>query len=891
MIISLDGTEWSMRDALGLTWQWYVNAALPVTENNVADAAELASRAPGWLPATVPGSVIDDLMAAGELPDVRVGRNSRSAEWVAERSWVYRRAVELPEIASGERAVLELEGVDPGGIVFWDGVEVGRVEGLYRRIRIDLTERLRGAPAGRHRLAVVVHRSPESEPQVGRTELVRVHSPRMNYGWDFSPRMRHQGIWQSARIVIGAVHLASVSARTELSPDLARGIVTLAAESPIPFLAKLRKNGVVVAENTGNPGEELRLEVDFPELWWPNGYGEQALYELEVTAGSGDAGGAEWSRRVGFRRIEFRRNEGAPPSALPYTAVVNGVAMPLLGWNWAPADTLYGTVTAERLRHLIGLAARSGARVLRVWGGGLIETEQFYDACDEAGLLVWQEFSQSSSGMQSAPAADAEFVDYLRREAEAIVPTRTHHPSLAIWGGGNELADETGPLSDDCSPALTALKGVVETRDPGRAWLATSPTGPEFANRLDRIREAPDDQHDVHGPWEHQGLVGHYELYNAGTSLAHTEFGVEGMTNLRSLYALVPEKQRWPADRSNAVYRHLGEWWNNAPLVQESFGGRLGTVEELQRASQLQQATGLQYAVESDRRRWPPCSMVVPWQLNESYPNAWCTSSVDYRGEAKPAYHAVARAYRQDRVTLQVDRAVWAGQVTAEARAWLWSERGVAAGSTVTLRARDLSGAVLEESTVAVDEVGRPRRVAALQLPVVGLPSTGAGAVFFWDAEWTDAGGTVIDRETMLASAGADWSGLLELPRAELEVSVSAADTRLDTGRASGGAVEGLATLGSVEDRTVSGGGDAQGVAAEEDAADAGRLVRIRHLAGPAVVGLRISDVRPADAPGFLAIEGDPRPLLPGEERVWAVGGARGPLRVESWNTESLEIE
>ena len=852
MNIELSGTGWSIREALGLSWQWYVNAPLPVTGNNVADAAELAARAPGWLPAEVPGSVVDDLFRAGEIPDPRVGRQSRSAEWVADRSWVYRRPVKLPEFVPGERVVLELDGVDPAGVVFWDGVEVGRITGLYHRARIDLSAAVPGLSSGRHVLAAVVLPSPESEPQVGRTELVRVHSPRMNYGWDFSPRMRHQGIWKGARIVIGAVQFAEVTARTELAPELHRGTVQLAARveaaGAVRLRAELLRGDAVVAERelTARPGEvTLNLELADPELWWPNGYGEQPLYQLRVVA-RGDDGEAEWSRRVGFRRIEWQRNEGAPAEARPYAAVVNGVTVPLLGWNWAPADTLYGTVARGHLRHLIGLAADSGARILRVWGGGLIETEEFYDDCDEAGLLVWQEFSQSSSGMQSAPATDDSFAAYLRAEAEAIVPTLTHHASLALWGGGNELADEAGPLSDDRSPALRALRDVVAERDPGREWIATSPTGPEFANRLDRIREAPDDQHDVHGPWEHQGLVAHYELYNAGTSLAHTEFGVEGMTNLRSLYALVPEEQRWLADRSNPVYRHLGEWWNNAPLVQESFGGRLGTVEKLQRASQLLQATGLQYAVEADRRRWPRCSMVIPWQLNESYPNAWCTSSVDYRGEAKASLHAVARAYRQDRVTLQVDRAVWAGQATSEVRAWLWSERGMPAGSTLTLRARDIAGVVLEESTTVVDEVGRPGQVAALQLPMAGLPSAGAGAVFFWDAEWTGSDGAVIDREVMLATAGEDWSALLELPWAELDVSVSEAD------------------------------GD--------------RLVRIRHVTGPAVIGLRLRDVRAAEVQGWVSIDGDPRPLLPGEERVWAVRGARGPLRLESWNTKDVEI-
>src|SRR5690606_24889869 len=99
-----------------------------------------------------------------------------------------------------------------------------------------------------------------------------------------------------------------------------------------------------------------------------------------------------------------------------------------------------------------------------------------------------------------------------------------------------------------------------------------------------------------------------------GRPMAHTEFGVEGMANRRVWEALVPAEDRWPVGRDNPVYRHLGEWWNNADLVQACFGGRLYDAEEFRRASQFLQTTGLAYAVEADRRRWPHCSMVIPWQ-------------------------------------------------------------------------------------------------------------------------------------------------------------------------------------------------------------------------------------------------------------------------------------
>ena len=383
--------------------------------------------------------------------------------------------------------------------------------------------------------------------------------------------------------------------------------------------------------------------------------------------------------------------------------------------------------------------------------------------------------------------------------------------------------------------ARGAHPSVRRRLDPRRHWLPTSPSGPAFHNRLDVIEAAPEHQHDVHGPWKHQGVVTHYTLYNAGRSLAHTEFGVEGMTNRRALDALIPAEQQDPPDRTSGVYRHLGDWWNNADLVRGSFGGRLDGVEQLRRASQWLQATGLAYAVEADRRRAPRCSMVLPWQLNESFPNAWCTSAVDFLGEPKPAFWAVARAFARNRITLRTDAVAWDGR-SASAEAWLWSE-GRLPGGRVVLRARTLDGSVLAERTWTIEAAAaEPTAVASLTLQPEGL--------FLWDGEW-HAGGELVDREVVLATGDADLAGLLDLPYAEVRVEA-----------------------------------DADGVT-------------VQHVAGPAVIGLVLADARDAGASGFVALSGDPRPLLPGECRrlpVVARNGEPWRVRVEAWNLDAVTV-
>ena len=565
---------WQLKGFIGEEWRRHVNKPWD---------------APGWLPARVPGSVVDDLVRAGEVPTPYFERNSRLAEWAAERTWVYRCRM--------RGGTVELGGVDHEATVFVDGEELAHHVGAFTPFRVEV-------PDGEHLLAVAVHAAPPSEAQVGHTSRVRVHKSRMSYGWDFCPRLVHQGIWRPV----------TLDPAPELFP-----VVTL-------------RDGVGRVEAAG----QMLLEVAGPELWWPNGSGEQRLYR----AGDVD---------VGFRTVELD----------DYRLVVNGLPVPIRGWNWVPLDVLHGVPRPEKLERLLRLAQRANVNLLRVWGGGLIESEEFYSLCDRLGLLVWQEFSQSSSGLESVPSKEPEFVAALAADARQIVPRLRRHPSLAIWGGGNELD------ADDSHPALAALRDVVRELDPERAWLATSPIG----------------EKNVHGPWEHQGLREHYAHYDAGAALLNSELGVEGMTNRRALEELIAPEHRWPADRSNPVYEHLGAWWNNAAFVQEAFGGRIEDVETMRRASQWLQYDGLRYAVEATIRRG---AGVIPWQLNESFPNAWCTSAVDWHGEPKPAYHGVARAYR--------------GAPSAQFATCAWGGRGEARALVdAPARLYDLDGRVVAE--------------------------------------------------------------------------------------------------------------------------------------------------------------------------------------------------
>jgi len=786
MRIPLDRAAWRVRGFLGDEWQHH-RVWGPLREPDA------------WMQARVPGSVVDDLWHAGVVPDPYVGLNTRVIEWVSDRHWVYRHEFRMSPPTADRRTWLCLDGVDHSGVVYLDGQELGRVDGMFVATRFDVTELLLASTD--HVLVVVVEPVPVSEPQVGHTAKVRVHKSRMTYGWDFCPRLVHQGIWQSVYVeVTGPVVLGDIDVRTSF-PD-GDAVVTVPGASG---LILLDADGEVVA--SGNQ----RLIVPDPRLWWPNGYGSPYLYRLVVTA---YADGTVSDRReldIGLRELRFHRADGAGEDAAPYGIEVNGQRIFGKGWNWVPMDLSYGVPRPDRLEHLLDLAAGAGVNLLRVWGGGLIETPEFYAGCDRRGLLVWQEFAQSSSGISSTPADDDAFVSMMRAQAEQIVPRLRSHPSLAIWGGGNELQAGEGEPLDDRTPVLAALADVVQRLDPERLWLSTSPTGPAFLNRLDLIHQAPDDQHDVHGPWEHQGLRDHYALYDAGTAHLLSEFGVEGLTMPRTLAQVVPEPERRLPTRGRPVWDHLGRWWNNESLVQASFGGRVADLTTMGLASQFLQRDGLSYAVEAHRRRAPRCVGTLPWQFNEPYPNAWCTSAITHAGEPKPAYFGVVAAYRPVLVGAICSRQSWAGHPEVRLPLWALSERPLV-DATLTARLVSYSGDDLAVLTVKDLSLGPvAAAVGELRAP------TPAGA-FVVDLRLT-AGEVDITRRYLLSGAD-DLSELLD------------AQTTLDV-------------------------------------SSHGSDLTIRHMAGPVAPFIRIRDDRPLrDSPGWLRPSDSGFILLPGEERV-----------------------
>lgn len=861
--ISLNGTDWQFKDFYGEDWRWR-NAHMPDTRD-----------ARGWRQGTVPGSVTNDLWQLREIPDPYVGMNSLALEWVPQRTWLYRKTFLVDDALAGQRVQLCFEGVDYEAEFFLNGESLGTHTGMFTPAGFDVTERLHYG--GQNHLVVVIEAAPHEEPQVGRTSRVRTNKARMNYWWDFSPRFVHQGIWDAVYLhVTGPAGLADVHVQPELAAGLDRATVHVTVEvdtatagayaitadicpsdamidgGDTPAAADLHDRQTQTFRlDAGRGIVSFTFEIAEPRLWWPNGYGEQSLYECTVTARNTDeANTLSDTRRVtfGIRRVEMWPNDTPDASARPYALAVNGRKVYIKGWNWVPMDVLYGVPRPDKLNRLLRLVQEAHANLLRVWGGGLIQTEAFYDLCDRLGILVWQEFIQSSSGIDNVPSEDPAFIEMMTRDAEQIIPRRRNHPSLAVWCGGNELHRNPGqvPLDTEDAPVLVALKAAVERLDPGRAWLPTSPSGPLFGNSLENIEATPDALHDVHGPWQYQGLTDQYTLYNRTTSLLHSEFGVEGLTNRRTLDAVVPAEQQEPVTLDNPIYRHLAAWWIRRDVWDQIFGP-LARVDDFVRATQFTQAEGLRYAIEANRRRKWRNSGSLPWQFNEPYPMAACTSAVDYYAHPKPAYHTIKRAYAPVTVTAAYPTLAWRGRGDFEAVAWANLSGVEDVEATLTARLVGFGGTVYGEQTTRQMLHGNAAtRLSDLRWPLASLNEPGC----FLDLALANAAGTVIAANRYTFSLGEDLRALFRLPATRLIV--------------------------------------------EQDATEECSLLTIRNEGNSAALNVWLEDARPITETGCAYFDDNYFPLLPGESRrvtaTWV--GVPPPDRevsVSAWNA-SVEM-
>jgi len=400
--------------------------------------------------------------------------------------------------------------------------------------------------------------------------------------------------------------------------------------------------------------------------------------------------------KQGIRRFAMVPNENAPEDALPYTVEINGKRVYMKGVNVTPMDHVYGDIPPEQVEFQLRQAAALNTNIVRVWGGGVIETERFYDCCDRLGLMVWQEFIQSSSGVDNVPSELPGFMKLLRQTAVHALKVKRNHTSLVIWSGGNELMDEQRKPQTLQNKNLAMLSELVRQLDPCRMFVPTSPSGPEA-----HITAAPGKSHDVHGWWQYQGNGRQYSYFGDTDSLLHSEFGCDGMSCMETVCRALSQRPRRPERmHDNDLWRFHGDWWCTYDREEAMFGH----VEHLPRyirLSQWMQAEGLRFILEANqRRKWHNSGSII-WQLSEPWPNLSCTSLVDYYGHAKQAYFWTKQAFAPLHITLDYRRLDYApGTVFSEEMVVLTDE-GAAGRADISWQVLGMDGACYAQGSLA----------------------------------------------------------------------------------------------------------------------------------------------------------------------------------------------
>ncbi|HET6705366.1 glycoside hydrolase family 2 protein, partial [Amycolatopsis sp.] len=610
------------------------------------------------VPATVPGSVHLDLLDAGLIDDPYADRVEAGLAWMHRTHWRY--TLDFAAEPAADRADLVFEGLDTVATIRLNGTVLGRTANMHRSHRFDVRGLLRDGgnqltvdlrPALEH--AEAVERALGKRPRAYDHPFNTIRKMACSFGWDWGPDLQTAGIWRPVRLERWhGARLARVRPLVTVDAD-GTGRVTVHADVERASHAPLEV-AVTIAGRTGRgeiaPGDTTAtVVVTVPEadLWWPAGYGGQPRYPLAVELSAGGAVLDRYDRHVGFRTITV----ATEPDAIgtPFTFVVNGKPVFAKGANWIPDDHFLTRITRARLARRVDQALGANLNLLRVWGGGIYESEDFYDVCAERGILVWQDFPFACAAY---PEEDPLWTE-VEAEAREQVARLTPHPSLALWCGNNEnlwghadwnWREQLGGRSWGLRYYRDLLPAIVAELDPTRAYAPGSPYSPGTVHPND-----PD--HGTRHEWDVWNRVD-YTRYRDHVPRFCAEFGFQGPPTWTTLTHWLHDR---PLSVTSPAFQAHQKAEDGAGKLERGMAPHLpppSTFEDWHWATQLTQARAVAFGIEHFRSWWPRTAGAVVWQLNDCWPvTSW--AAIDYDERPKPLWYALKHAFAPRLFTVQ----------------------------------------------------------------------------------------------------------------------------------------------------------------------------------------------------------------------------------------------
>ena len=641
-----------------------------------------------WQPATVPGGVHTDLLALGQIPDPFVADNELKVMWVAENDWEYRYSFTVDAgLLDEEKVALVCDGLDTIADVYINGTYLGHADNMFRQWEWDVRDLLR---EGSNELSIVfgspvrfITAKQAQLPLQGGGDIPggpHLRKPPCHWGWDWGPKLPPIGVWKDIRLEGYSARFEDIHVRQELSENAASisANIMVASHTDGEF-----KASIMVTSPGGERFEseeelvsfvegelyfaDLSVNLPNPELWWPNGYGSQPLYEVVVTLKGGEKFLDQRTYNIGLRTIEL--SQDPDQWGKEFTFYVNGVRLFAKGADWIPTDSFPTRITRSMLEGLLKSAVDANMNMLRVWGGGYYPEDMFYDLCDRYGLLVWQDF-MFACGIYPA---DADFFENVRVEAIENVRRLRHHAALAIWCGNNEMEQgwcdwgwnkPEDPLNQRLKDGYDRmfhhlLPELLEDEDPDHPyWPSSASANTPFDGANNQV------QGDCHY-WDVWHGRKPFTAYRTQYPRFMSEFGFQALPPLRTI-ATYADAADWNMT-SYMMEHHQRSWVGNGLIIaQMTDTFRMPKdFPSMVYLSLLLQAEGIRYGVEHWRRNRNRVSGTLIWQLNDCWPVAsW--ASLDYFGRWKALHYAAKRFYAPLLLSVEDQGKVMSVHVTSD---------------------------------------------------------------------------------------------------------------------------------------------------------------------------------------------------------------------------------
>jgi beta-mannosidase len=663
-------------------WQLYISPGGPQAPNS---PSELFASSPKPIQAVVPGNVEIDLHRNGLIPDPFKGDGIHIIRQYETCDFWYASEFELPQDFTQRPVELLCTGLDTLATIWINEMVIGEAENMLIEHKFLVTHAL--LPGKRNRivirLASVMEKARKYSYDVNlmswehREEGLYIRKAPHVWGWDIMPRAVSAGIWRS--IILQTVPENSIDQlylwTNSANPDHAE----------LGFSVRFTIEGLDLAGVKlvfeGRCGEsEFRYEwfpefiadhgsipVEKPCLWWPLGYGDPNLYHLTTRLFKENRILAEREDVIGIRKIEIKRHDkpgssgqfetlsspgrfDRPQESPPgFLIRVNGEPVMVKGTNWVPLDAFHSR-DLERVDRAVDLAVDLGCNMIRCWGGNVYESDRFFNLCDQAGILVWQDCAFACC---IYPQVE-EFYARVRQEIQAVALRLRNHPSLALWCGDNEndMAYKYSGLDPNTNRLnRQVIPEVLHRCDPFRTYIPSSPNIPVSLEKFNDVFSVTPEQH-LWGP------RGYFKspFYTSHTANFIGEIGYHGCPEPASLRQFLSPGSVWPWQENPEWQIHAVYHWQHQAIdrdriqlmanqVREYFGEIPTDLENFALASQITQAEAKKFFVESTRLRKWGTSGILWWNLIDGWPQ-FSDSVVDYFWRKKLAYHYLFRVQR-----------------------------------------------------------------------------------------------------------------------------------------------------------------------------------------------------------------------------------------------------